>query len=123
MNINTQVNCMSKKKGQAKVTIYPDWCKGCGICAAFCPAKVMEVGTDGKARVLREEECINCGFCELHCPDFAISVTPKSSKGRKVDASPDPRAKMAAGPRQTDPGPEENVGTPNREEENGNKKA
>jgi 2-oxoglutarate ferredoxin oxidoreductase subunit delta len=31
----------------------------------------------GKAEVVRPEECTNCGFCELHCPDFAISVRPK----------------------------------------------
>ncbi len=65
---------MAKKKGQTKVTVYEDWCKGCGICVAFCPTKVLELNTKGKAEVIREQECINCGFCELHCPDFAISV-------------------------------------------------
>ena len=65
-----------KKKGKTKVTVYPDWCKGCGICVAFCPAKVLELGPDGKARAVREEDCVNCGFCELHCPDFAVSVEP-----------------------------------------------
>ncbi|MBU4524326.1 MAG: 4Fe-4S dicluster domain-containing protein [Desulfomicrobium sp.] len=114
---------MSKKKGQAKVTIYPDWCKGCGICAAFCPSKVLELWPDGKAHVVREEDCVNCGFCELHCPDFAISVTPKEVSRRKtdtLDASTGGPLDPSAG---TDPGPEENVGTPNREDENGHKKA
>lgn len=70
---------MSKKdKGNSSVTIYPDWCKGCGICIAFCPGKVIEMGSQGKAEVVREQDCINCGFCELHCPDFAISVVPKN---------------------------------------------
>lgn len=78
---------MSKKKGQIRVTVYPDWCKGCGLCAAFCPAKVLEVGPDGKARAVREEDCVDCGFCELHCPDFAILVTPKEKGRRKDDAS------------------------------------
>ena len=67
---------MAKKKGQTKVRVYPDWCKGCGICVAFCPGRVLEMGPDGKAMVGREEDCINCGFCELHCPDFAVSVRP-----------------------------------------------
>jgi len=66
-----------KRKGNSTVTIFPDWCKGCGICAAFCPAKVMELNDQGKAVVIQEDECINCGFCELHCPDFAIMVRPK----------------------------------------------
>jgi len=78
---------MKKKKGQSKVTVYPDWCKGCGLCAAFCPAKVLEIGPDGKARAVREEDCVDCGFCELHCPDFAILVTPKDKSRRKDDRS------------------------------------
>lgn len=113
---------MSKKKGLSKVTIYPDWCKGCGICVAFCPAKVLELGTDGKAHAVREDDCVTCGFCELHCPDFAISVTPKETTRRKSDADVDPRARVAA-KGNPDPGPEELVGTPNREEDNGDKKA
>ncbi|WP_034640347.1 4Fe-4S dicluster domain-containing protein [Desulfovibrio inopinatus] len=69
-----------KKKGQTRVVIYPDWCKGCGICAAFCPVKAIELGPNGKARVVREDECINCGFCEMHCPDFAISIEPRDEE-------------------------------------------
>ncbi len=69
---------MSKKKGQTRVYIYPEWCKGCGVCAAFCPGKVMEMNHQGKAEVVREDDCVNCGFCELHCPDFAISVVMKN---------------------------------------------
>ncbi len=63
------------------MTIYPDWCKGCGICAAFCPAKVIEMDPLGKARVVREDDCIHCGFCELHCPDFAVVVSTKKRRG------------------------------------------
>lgn len=100
---------MATKKGQAKVTIYPDWCKGCGICAAFCPAKVMELGTDGKAHVLREEDCVNCGFCELHCPDFAISVTPKETSRRHTDEDVDPGSARGAMAGVSDPGPEEHI--------------
>jgi 2-oxoglutarate ferredoxin oxidoreductase subunit delta len=62
--------------GRNRVVVYPDWCKGCGICAAFCPKKVFAVGQDGKARVVNEEACVNCGFCEPHCPDFAVLVIP-----------------------------------------------
>lgn len=70
---------MSTRKGKTQVIVYPDWCKGCGICVAFCPANVLEMGVDGKAKVMREKECINCGFCEMHCPDFAISVLNKTN--------------------------------------------
>jgi 2-oxoglutarate ferredoxin oxidoreductase subunit delta len=68
----------AKRKPSYKVVIYPDWCKGCGICAAFCPKKVLAIDHQGKARVDREDECINCGFCELHCPDFAVVVLPRN---------------------------------------------
>ncbi|QGY41526.1 4Fe-4S dicluster domain-containing protein [Pseudodesulfovibrio cashew] len=66
-----------KEKGNSRVTVYPDWCKGCGICVEFCPGKVLEMSSQGKSMVVREEDCIRCGFCELHCPDFAIVVRDK----------------------------------------------
>lgn len=74
-----------KKKGNSKVTIYPDWCKGCGICVEFCPGKVLGLGPDGKAFVENEENCIRCGFCELHCPDFAIVVSDKEAVGDETN--------------------------------------
>ena len=70
----------TKGKGKTRVLIYPDWCKGCGLCVSFCPSKVFELDETGKSRVVHEEECINCGFCELHCPDFAIKVMPKEAE-------------------------------------------
>jgi len=51
-----------------------DRCKGCGICVAFCPKKVLEVDTLGKVVVARPEDCIACGQCEMRCPDYAIFV-------------------------------------------------
>jgi 2-oxoglutarate ferredoxin oxidoreductase subunit delta len=47
------------------------WCKGCGICAAFCPKGALEIA-DGKARLKADNACILCGQCELRCPDYAI---------------------------------------------------
>ena len=47
------------------------WCKGCGICAAFCPKNVLELA-DGKVEIKHRELCILCGMCELRCPDYAI---------------------------------------------------
>lgn len=57
--------------GQKKVIIEPEWCKGCGICAAFCPKQVLEVVGE-KIRMKDPEGCIACGLCELRCPDYAI---------------------------------------------------
>ena len=49
-------------------------CKGCGICAAFCPKQVLEGSLLGKITPVRPEDCIACGQCEMRCPDFAIFV-------------------------------------------------
>ncbi len=57
-----------------------DWCKGCGICAAFCPKHVLEV-VDEKVRKVNEADCIFCGQCELRCPDYAIYIEEKQGEG------------------------------------------
>lgn len=62
--------------GQRKIVIEPEWCKGCGICAAFCPKKVLEVVKE-KVRMKDPEGCIACGLCELRCPDYAIYLVNK----------------------------------------------
>lgn len=47
------------------------WCKGCGICVAFCPKQALELYHE-KARLKEENECILCGLCEQRCPDYAV---------------------------------------------------
>jgi 2-oxoglutarate ferredoxin oxidoreductase subunit delta len=64
---------MGKKKVKEHV-INCEWCKGCGICAAFCPKKVLEINEEDKAVAVRPEDCIGCGLCGLRCPDLAIEV-------------------------------------------------
>ncbi len=57
-----------------EVVINQEWCKGCGICVALCPKQVLELNPQGKATVVRPEDCICCTLCELRCPDLAITV-------------------------------------------------
>lgn len=59
---------------KANISLNMAYCKGCGICAAFCPKNVLAMGDDGKVAAVTPENCIGCKNCEYHCPDFAIRV-------------------------------------------------
>ncbi|MFP3869845.1 MAG: ferredoxin family protein [Syntrophobacteria bacterium] len=67
------------------VEIYRDWCKGCGICVAFCPQEVLGMNEMGQPEVIRPEACTGCGWCELRCPDFAISIRKKKKSPEVCD--------------------------------------
>ena len=67
-------------KMEKKISFYEKWCKGCGICAAFCPKQCITMDKNTGKPVWNEENCIQCGFCELRCPDFAIVVKKKGEK-------------------------------------------
>jgi 2-oxoglutarate ferredoxin oxidoreductase subunit delta len=54
------------------------YCKGCGICVAFCPKKLLTLKA-GKVVVERPELCVGCRMCELRCPDYAIEVSESDS--------------------------------------------
>lgn len=77
---------MIKKEGEIlaekianKVVINQKWCKGCGICVAFCPTKSLELRNE-KSHFVNPEACIECGLCELRCPDFAIYLGGKKDE-------------------------------------------
>ena len=64
------------------ISIFPSWCKDCGICAEFCRKKVFDRDVMGAPVVSRPEDCTGCQDCVLHCPDFAIQVQArKKEKG------------------------------------------
>ncbi len=68
------------------VKISVPWCKGCGVCVAFCPKGALRL--EHEKAVHDAEQCIVCGLCELYCPDLAIVVDksqkPKKSKKEEV---------------------------------------
>lgn len=63
-----------------KLFVEDRYCKGCGICIAFCPAKVLRPAKKINSRgyFIPEsetmEKCKKCGMCSLLCPDFAVVV-------------------------------------------------
>ena len=76
-----------QKKGYFHL-IREKYCKGCGICVAFCPKQLL-VLKNGKVFPERPEICIGCRMCEFRCPDYAIEVKPlasESSQGAEVEA-------------------------------------
>ena len=63
-----------------KVVFNRERCKGCELCKAFCPKKIIEmddqVNAKGycPAKITRQEECIGCQNCATVCPDCAIEI-------------------------------------------------
>jgi 2-oxoglutarate ferredoxin oxidoreductase subunit delta len=58
---------------EKKLVISAPWCKGCGICAAFCPKDALAI-KDGKVTLKEDNECVLCGQCEQRCPDYAVYI-------------------------------------------------
>ncbi len=68
-----------RQEPTAFVHVFPEWCKGCGICVAFCPTGVLEMKGQ-KAVVVYPEKCVRCYLCARRCPDLAIGI--EDSEGR-----------------------------------------
>ncbi len=64
---------MAKRKAR-EIKVNDDWCKGCGICVAFCAPESLKADAGGIPRVVDLAACTLCMLCELRCPDFAIVV-------------------------------------------------
>lgn len=76
----------TKNGKRFEIDIFRDWCKCCGICAAFCPRECITLDDDGAPTKIDSGLCTGCGWCELHCPDFAISVHQRDEKATTEDA-------------------------------------
>ena len=64
-----------------KVSFRTKRCKGCGLCAAVCPKKIIELDASAlnekgyhPARITDQEKCIACAMCATMCPDCVIKV-------------------------------------------------
>jgi 2-oxoglutarate ferredoxin oxidoreductase subunit delta len=64
-----------KQKPRYRITVFPNWCKGCDLCIEFCPTGVLEHQPGINVVAVHPERCTACRWCELHCPDLAIFVT------------------------------------------------
>lgn len=64
----------------SKWVINENLCKGCGICIARCPFKILGFAEHLTAKgihpasMLNEEKCTSCAICAKSCPDVAIEI-------------------------------------------------
>lgn len=56
-------------------------CKGCGLCVAVCPKKILQLCQErinpkgyNPAELMDRDACIGCAICATICPDSAITV-------------------------------------------------
>lgn len=75
-----------------KITNDPARCVKCGLCVAFCPQELLEIGEDGYPVAVRPDDCVGCLTCSGNCPKRALSV---EATGESYDYDPfadEPRA-------------------------------
>lgn len=63
------------------VEIASDRCKGCELCVAACPPKVLALDVEAvnplghhPVRLLDAARCTSCAFCARVCPDAVLTV-------------------------------------------------
>lgn len=75
-----------------RVVIAAERCKGCELCIAACPPRVLGLGGLNvrgyrTAVLLDNDRCTSCAACALVCPETAITVyRPPRPARREVAA-------------------------------------
>lgn len=71
----------------SRVVIIEERCKGCLLCAAHCPRKVLRISARFNSKGYRVAEpdeagaCTGCAICATVCPDMAVRVYRKAKQG------------------------------------------
>ncbi len=65
---------------KGKIVIDRELCKGCEVCIAFCPKKLLTLSGDYNAAGYLSSsfnesgDCTGCATCAIVCPEVAIEV-------------------------------------------------
>ena len=65
---------------KGKIEVDKEICKGCGLCARFCPQNCIELSPHVSkmafhyAVQVRPEKCVACKMCAYVCGEAAIEV-------------------------------------------------
>ena len=62
-----------------KVSINTERCKGCGLCVAVCPKRIIVISKKSNKHgyfpaETDNRECTGCAACAVVCPDAVIEV-------------------------------------------------
>lgn len=64
-----------------RTVIDPERCKGCELCVAACPQRILAMSRELNQKgyffafVKEPFRCIGCRMCAITCPDVAITVS------------------------------------------------
>lgn len=77
---NPKFEPVTTKDNKKEHTIFPDICKGCGLCLIKCPVGALSWDPRLKNYISRPipvvniSKCIACGMCQDICPECAIKI-------------------------------------------------
>lgn len=64
-----------------KLKIDYERCKGCSMCVAVCPKKLLQINKDklnlkgyNPVDITDTDACISCAMCATMCPDCVITI-------------------------------------------------
>jgi 2-oxoglutarate ferredoxin oxidoreductase subunit delta len=78
-----------------EIVIQGEYCKGCGLCARFCPLGKLSLSEQPDRRgvkVARVDACVDCTGCQqcvIICPDAAIEMFANGASSEDGEEGPD----------------------------------
>ncbi len=63
-----------EKSNYEWITVDPDRCNKCGICAEYCPMDVLAMDSKGYPYMKYRDDCWYCDVCTFFCPRKAITM-------------------------------------------------